>query len=479
VDHEAEILEACKQDLGKSAFETQLSEIDWLKDDLVFMSKNLEKWAKDEKAEDIPMMHFFMRPIIRKEPLGCVLVIGAFNFPFNLALSPFVGAIAGGNTVIVKPSEQASASAAVMEKIVASSMDPSCYRVIQGAVPQTQALLAEKWDKIFFTGSANVGKIVAKAAAPTMTPVTLELGGRNPAIVTKKADMRIVARRLLWGKTMNAGQVCISHNYTLVDEEVLPTLIAELKVAMDEFFPDGALASPDYGRIVNAQHFLRIKKMLDSTSGKIVMGGTMDATQNFIEPTVIQVSSPSDSLIAEESFGPLLPILPVPNIDSAIHIANSVQSTPLGLYAFGSPIETAKILQQTRSGGATINDSLAHGVIPTLAFGGVGESGSGAHRGKASFDCFVHRRSIASTPGWLERMLEIRYPPFKGKYGQFKRISGMGPDFDREGNRIGFWRARALLRYMLTLGSGSVSEGAGRAIGVAIVALALKRLGLI
>jgi beta-apo-4'-carotenal oxygenase len=469
VDHEAEIIEACKQDLRKSFFETQLSEIKWVENDIIFVSKNLEKWAKDEKPGDIPLMHYFMSPRIRKDPLGCVLIIGPFNFPINLTLGPLVGAIAGGNTVIIKPSEQAPASAAVMQKILTTSLDPSCYRVINGGIPETQALLAEKWDKIFFTGSANVGKIIAKAAAPSLTPVTLELGGRNPAIVTKRADIHLVARRLLWGKILNAGQVCISQNYILVDKDVASTLVAELKDVMVEFFPDGAKQSPDYGRIISPQQFSRIKKMLDSTSGKIVIGGTMDAEQKFIEPTVIEVSDPSDPLITDESFGPLIPIMPVENLDEAIRIANSVQATPLGLYPFGSKDEVAKILREVRSGGASVNDAFAHGIIPTLAFGGVGDSGSGAYRGRASFDCFVHRRSMTSTPGWLEKWLAVRYPPYKGKYEQYARMSVSKPDFDREGNiRFG------LTRYILTLGSGNVEGGAIRAALLAALAVALQ-----
>ncbi len=433
------------------------------------MSNNLKKWAKDEKPDDIPLMNYFMSPRIRKDPLGCVLIIGPFNFPINLTLGPLVGAIAGGNTAIVKPSEQAPASAAIMQKILATSVDPSCYRVINGGIPETQALLAEKWDKIFFTGSANVGKIVAKAAAPTLTPVTLELGGRNPAIVTKKADIHLVARRLLWGKTFNAGQVCISQNYILVDKDVVPTLIAELKSAMLDFFPDGAKQSSDYGRIVSSQQFSRIKKMLDNTSGKIVIGGTMDAEQKFIEPTVIEVSDPSDSLITEESFGPLIPILPVENLDEAIRIANSVHATPLGLYPFGSKDEVEKVLQEVRSGGASVNDAFVHGIIPTLAFGGVGDSGSGTYRGRSSFDCFVHRRSVTTTPGWLERLLAVRYPPYKGKYEQYARMSVLKPNFDREGN-VKF----SLLRYLLTLGAESPKRGALRAALVAALTVALK-----
>jgi beta-apo-4'-carotenal oxygenase len=384
-----------------------------------------------------------------------------------------IGAISAGNTVVLKPSEQTPNCAAVMQKIMEEALDPESYICVQGGIPETSALLDQKWDKIFFTGSARTAKIISQAAAKTLTPVALELGGRNPAFVTKKADPRLAARRLLWSKTLNAGQVCISQNYILVDKEIAPSLISELRVALKEFYPDGAKKSADYSRIVNTASFNRIKKMLDNTSGKIVIGGTMDAEQLFIEPTVVEVSDPKDSLLVDESFGPLIPILPVENLDQALSIANEIHETPLGVYAFGSKAETDKILAGTRSGGASVNDGFFHGVIPTLAFGGVGDSGTGAYRGKASFDCFTHHRSITSTPNWMERLLAVRYPPFAGtdKLKQFNKMGLLKPDFDRQGNKkVG------LLWSLLTLGSGSVSKGALRAVLVACGCVVLKVL---
>ena len=319
-----------------------------------------------------------------------------------------IGAIAAGCTAVLKPSESAPAAAAVVQKIVETALDPSAYAIVQGAIPETTALLEQKWDKIFYTGGASVAKIISKKAAETLTPVTLELGGKNPAIVTKNADMRLAARRLLWGKTVNAGQVCVSQNYILIDQSVLPAFLAEMKKAMAEFYTQGSKASNDYGRVVNTRKFQRLKKMIDSSSGRILLGGGMDEADLFIEPTVIQVDSHTDSLLADESFGPLIPILPVPDLDTAIRIANDVSETPLGLYPFGTKKETNRILNETRSGGATVNDSFFHASIPTLAFGGVGDSGQGSYRGKASFDCFSHRRSIVTTPGWMESLISIR-----------------------------------------------------------------------
>lgn len=275
-------------------------------------------------------------------------------------------------------------------------------------MPETTALMEEKWDKIFYTGGYNVAKIIAKKAAETLTPVTLELGGKNPAIVTKNADMRLAARRLLWGKTLNAGQVCVSQNYILIEESVLPSFLSDFKKAIAEFFPGGAKAAQDYGRIVNERQFQRLKKMVDESGGKILLGGQMDEKELFIEPTVVQVSSPNDSMLVDESFGPLIPILPVKDLDSAIRIANEVSVTPLGLYPFGTNKETKRILDETRSGGASVNDAFFHASIPTLPFGGVGESGQGSYRGRSSFECFTHRRSIVKTPGWMEGLLAVR-----------------------------------------------------------------------
>ncbi|KAF2704651.1 aldehyde dehydrogenase [Pleomassaria siparia CBS 279.74] len=438
-DNENLVLEACKKDLGKPAFETYLTELSWCMNDIVFMSNNLARFAKDEVAEDIPFTNKLLGPRIVKDPLGTVLIIGAYNFPIQLSLGPLIGAIAAGCTAVLKPSESSPHAAAVLQKIIAQSLDPSCYTCIQGAVPETTALLDQKWDKIFYTGSAGVGTIIAKKAAETLTPVTLELGGRNPAIITKNADPRLAARRLLWAKTMNAGQVCVSQNFTMVDKEMLQPFLKECKVALQEFYPQGARQSPDYGRIVNLRQFQRLKKMVDDSNGKIVLGGTMDEADLFIEPTFVLVDSVQDSMIKDESFGPLLPILAIENLDEAIAIANEVHDTPLGLYPFGTKAEMEKVLSQTRSGGASFNDGFFHASIPTLAFGGVGSSGSGAYRGKASFDCFTHRRSVTRTPTWLEGMLDVRYPPYTlAKQKKLQGMNDLKPNFDREGRTIGW-----------------------------------------
>ncbi|KAK4214641.1 Aldehyde/histidinol dehydrogenase [Rhypophila decipiens] len=444
-DYKDELLTALMNDLHKSTYEALLTELEWVKNDCLFMIKNLEKFAKEEKMPKgaVPATFSLMGFRQRKEPLGAVLIIGPYNYPVQLLLAPLVGAIGAGCTAVIKPSELTPSCAMVMKEMIEKRMDPNGFAVVNGAIPETNALMNEKWDKVFFTGSAQVGAIIAKKAAETLTPVCLELGGKNPAFVTKNANLAMAAKRLLWGKTMNAGQVCMSQNYVLVDREVVPTFIEFLKIAYKEMFPNGAKASPDLARIVNKRHFARLKKMLDDTKGKIVMGGELDESELYIEPTAVLVDSTDDSMMQEESFGPIFSIYPVFTLDQAIAIANSVHRTPLSLYAFGSKAENKKILDSTISGGASINDSFQHGSLNTVPFGGVGDSGWGAYRGKASFDCFTHVRVLAETPYWADFLLRIRYMPFDWKrFNTFRKMTTQKPDFDRNGvvtKGLGYW----------------------------------------
>ncbi|RKF64843.1 Beta-apo-4'-carotenal oxygenase [Erysiphe neolycopersici] len=472
-DYSASLVEACKQDLGKPTFETFVTEIDWCKNDILFVTQNLKKWMKDESAPDISLSNWFVKPKIRKDPLGTALVIGAFNFPVQLAIGPFIGLIAAGCTGVLKPSEVSPATASVLKVIFEKYLDPSAFAIVNGAIPETTALLNEKWDKIFYTGNTEVGTIIAKKAAETLTPVCLELGGINPAIITKNADPYLAARRLLWGKLMNAGQVCISQNYILVEKDILPSFVEHLRSTLNEFYPNGMKNSPDFGRIVNQRHFLRIKKMLEGTRGKILLGGGVDEADNYIEITVVEVSDIDDSLIANESFGPLIPILAFDGVDEAIKIANSVHSTPLGFYPFGSKNETDKMLNEITSGGASVNDAFFHGSIPTLAFGGVGYSGQGAYRGKASFDTFTHRRSITNTPNWMERLLNVRYPPYEGKLAKLRAMNPSKPNFDRnckEIKNLKYWTG-----LLLSLGSDSIKSALIKWAAIVIIVLFVKR----
>jgi len=253
----------------------------------------------------------------------------------------------------------------------------------------------------------------------------------------------------------------------------LPLFIEQLKIAMKEFYPNGTKSSPDYARIVNKRHFLRIKKMLDDTRGKILIGGEVDESQNYIDITVVQVEDEKDSMIVDESFGPLMPILAIDSVEDAIRIANSVHSTPLGLYPFGTKAETNKILNEVTSGGASVNDAFFHGSMPTFAFGGVGDSGQGAYRGQASFDTFTHRRSMVTTPGWMEGLLAVRYPPYAGKLAKFRQTSELKPNFDRDGNEVkglGYW-----LKFVLSLGGESTRSVLGRWVFAVLVAVGAKK----
>lgn len=343
-DFKPSFVAALDQDLRKGGYEAVFTEIDWVKNDCMFMINNLETFAKTQKLKypDVPATYSMMNFRVKKEPLGTVLIIGPYNFPVQLVLAPLVGAIGAGCTAVIKPSELTPACAMVMKEIIETRLDRNAFAVVNGGIPETNALMEEKWDKIFFTGSAQVGSIIARKAAETLTPVCLELGGKNPAFVTKKANLALAARRLMWGKTLNAGQVCMSHNYVLVDKDVVDTFIDFLKVAYKEMFPNGAKASVDLARIVNARHFTRIKKMLDETKGKIVMGGQMDESELFIEPTAVLVDSLDDPMMQEESFGPIFSIYPVNTLDEALNIANEVHRTPLALMAFGDKSETGR-----------------------------------------------------------------------------------------------------------------------------------------
>ena len=341
-DYKQALLDALKLDLNKSPHDATVTEVDWVIADCMYCIKHLEEWVKDDKNVDVALSYAMLKPRIKKEPLGPALIIGAYNFPVNLNMCPMIGAIAAGCTCVLKPSESAPATAMVLAEIIAKYLDPEAYACVNGRIPESTALLNEKWEKIFYTGGVNVAKIISKKAAETLTPVTLELGGKNPAFVSKNADVALAARRLLWGKTVNAGQVCISHNYVLCHREVVDSFVKMLNITYNEFFPQGAKASPDLARVVNTAQFDRMKKMLDNTKGKIVMGGEMDRDELFIAPTAVLVDSADDSMVQEESFGPIWAILPYDDLDDAIKLVNNVDSTPLSLVTFGSKVENEK-----------------------------------------------------------------------------------------------------------------------------------------
>ncbi|KAI0206729.1 Aldehyde/histidinol dehydrogenase [Astrocystis sublimbata] len=457
-DYTPKILAALKQDIGKANGEAILNEVHFSISDLDLALKKLKTWVKDDTDLDYPLTFVPLKPHIRKEPLGAVLIIGPYNFPFMLNICPLIGAISAGCTAVIKPSESAPATAMVIKEMVEDRLDPGSFYVVNGAVPETTAVLNEKWEKIFYTGGPVVARIIAKKAAETLTPVALELGGKNPAFVSQAANLALTARRLMWGKCNNAGQVCISHNYVCAERDVVDDFIKYINASGKEFFPDGPQASPDYGRIVNERQFDRIKGMLDNTKGKIVMGGETDRSDLYIAPTAVLVDSVDDPMMANESFGPIWAIYPVDDVNEAIKVMNRVDPTPLSLMTFGSKAENEQILNNVTSGGATINDSYMHGCVSTLPFGGVGESGTGAYHGRASFDCFTHRRTVVSTPNWIDKLLRVRYLPHSpSELRQFVWMNSRKPDFDREGRVLkgpSYW-----LWLIFGLG-GSTAKGA-------------------
>lgn len=340
-DFTPKIQAALKQDLNKSAHDATFSEIAFNDQDLTFIIKHLKSWAKDEKAE-YPITFAPLKPRIRKEPLGPVLIIGTYNFPFMLNFGPLIGAIAAGCPALVKPSENAPATAVVFKELVETYLDRSAYKVVLGAVPETTVLLGQRWGKIMYTGNTTVARIVLRKAAENLTPVALELGGKNPAFITRATDLALAARRLMWGKTIAAGQVCMSHNYVLVERSLVDGFIKHVNAVSKDFFPEGPLNCQDYCRVINERQFDRMKNMLDTTSGKIVLGGETDRDRLLIAPTAVLVDSSDDIMVREESFGPIWAILPYDNLDDAIKVANDVDSTPLSLMAFGSDSENQK-----------------------------------------------------------------------------------------------------------------------------------------
>ncbi|GAO18085.1 uncharacterized protein UV8b_07330 [Ustilaginoidea virens] len=434
VDYAPLIEEALMKDMGKSKFEAHLTEMDWVKNEAINVANKLTTWAKDESIVDLPIMYWPMRPRIRNEPLGQILMIGSFNYPFQLNMTPLIGAIAAGNCAVVKPSELSPHSAMIIKKIMDEYLDTDCYFCVNGGIEETQHVLNHKFDKVMFTGGRKTGAIIATKAAQSLTPCLLELGGRNPAFITKNADVKLAARRLLWQKCLNAGQLCLSHNYVLIDRSVLDGFVAEINNQYRVFMPNGSKES-DLSRIVNKSHFDRLIKMLSNTKGKVVMGGSSDAEKLWIEPTAVLVDSIHDSMMVEETFGPIWSILPFDDLDQAIEIANTVDPTPLALFTFGSDAENKKVLDNVTSGGATINDAFFHATMNATPFGGVGGSGQGSYHGYYSFKAFSHQRVIAQVPKWAEMVLRVRYMPYSfSELDRYRMLNAPAPNFDRDGN---------------------------------------------
>lgn len=406
---EAEICAALYEDLGKPTLEAALAEVLVVRKEALAAADSLEDWTAPEKVPT-PVFAQPGRSTIQREPLGLVLIIGAWNYPFHLTMLPLIGAIAAGNCAIVKPSEVAPATSALLARLLPRYLDPDCIRVVEGAVDETTALLRERFDHIFYTGNGTVGRIVMRAAAEHLTPVTLELGGKSPCIVDERVKLTTAARRIAWGKFWNAGQTCVAPDYVLVHERIHDALVDALRATLREFYGDDPRQSPDYSRIVNARHHQRLVRLLDRRSGTVAVGGQHDVDDRYIAPTIL-TEVPSDApVMADEIFGPILPVLKISGADEAVAFVNA-RPKPLALYVFSSEAAFCDtILERTSSGGASVNHVWMHLANPHLPFGGVGESGMGAYHGRSSFECFSHHRSVLRKPFLLDPPLA--YPPY-------------------------------------------------------------------
>ncbi|CDO57169.1 hypothetical protein DV113_002347 [Geotrichum candidum] len=448
--------ETLKLDLNKSSLEANLSEIAYVLKEIYYFIDNLDRLAEPESAP----IEFFMRPStanIEKHPLGTVLVISPWNYPVLLSLSPVASAIAAGNTVVLKVSELSPHTSRTIVMLLQAHLDPEIFVGITGAIPESTALLKEKFDKIMYTGNGNVGRVVARAATNNLTPVILELGGKSPAIITKNANLYLAARRLLWGKQMNAGQTCVAPDYILIEESIKDSFIKELKLAHDEFYPNDLDKDTEwYGHIINKKHYNRLKEILNTTKGKIVVGGGTDDSSKFIAPTFIEGITSTDSLMQDEIFGPLIGIITVADVDEAITFIEREHDTPLALYIFSNDVkEQREIVSKTRSGAVGINDPMVHVSLMNAPFGGVGQSGYGAYHGKDGFEAFSHRRTVFSQSAIIEPLFGMRYPPYnKSKETQY-RLVAMPPKpwFARKGPvRKSLFRRLFTLRNILFLG---------------------------
>lgn len=409
--YESKITEALQADLGKHPFESYTSEIGFVRHSITHTMKRLKKWAKPKKVKT-PLTLFPSKSMIRYEPYGTVLIIGPFNYPFQLLIEPLIGAIAAGNCVVLKPSELVPNVSAVITEMMETTFDSSYIRSVEGGIETNTSLIHAPFDYIFFTGSVPVGRIVMEAAAKNLVPVTLELGGKSPVLVDKSADVKAAAKRILWGKTLNSGQTCVAPDYLMVHEEIKTDLIDEMKQTLSAFYGQKMEDNKDYGRIVSDRHFTRLNTILEKEKDQIIFGGATNSDTRFMEPTLIEANWASPSM-EDEIFGPLLPLLTYRDLDEAIQSINKL-SKPLALYLFTSDKQVEeKVLTEISSGGVCINNTVTHLANPDLPFGGVGNSGMGAYHGENSFITFSHKKSVLKTSTKIN--VPLLFPPYNDK----------------------------------------------------------------
>ncbi|HDJ3326708.1 TPA: aldehyde dehydrogenase [Staphylococcus aureus] len=415
--YEIDILEALYTDLGKNKVEAYATEIGITLKSIKNARKELKNWTKTKNV-DTPLYLFPTKSYIKKEPYGTVLIIAPFNYPFQLVFEPLIGAIAAGNTAIIKPSELTPNVARVIKRLINETFDANYIEVIEGGIEETQTLIHLPFDYVFFTGSENVGKIVYQAASENLVPVTLEMGGKSPVIVDETANIKVASERICFGKFTNAGQTCVAPDYILVHESVKDDLITALSKTLREFYGQNIQQSPDYGRIVNLKHYHRLTSLLNSAQMNIVFGGHSDEDERYIEPTLLDHVTNDSAIMQEEIFGPILPILTYQSLDEAIAFIHQ-RPKPLSLYLFSEDENaTQRVINELSFGGGAINDTLMHLANPKLPFGGVGASGMGRYHGKYSFDTFTHEKSYIFKSTRLESGVHL--PPYKGKFKYIK-----------------------------------------------------------
>lgn len=414
-ENEQSIIEALQADLNKSEFEAYSTEIGVVLTEIRFILKHLRTWMKPKRVKT-PITHFGSRSYIYPEPYGVTLIISPWNFPFQLTMLPLIGAIAAGNCATIKPSEFTPETSGLLQRLISDIFPESYISVIQGEVETSTALLAEEFDYIFFTGNPHVGKIVMKAAAKHLTPITLELGGKSPCIVHEDANVKVAAKRIAWGKFMNAGQTCVAPDYLYVHHKIKDKFLDYFMKEANSLYGKQALENRDYTRIVSKRHFNRLIELLDH--GQTILGGEFDETKLTIEPTVLTDVTWEDPIMQEEIFGPILPVL---EYDQLSEVLDGIQHypNPLALYLFTESRRVEEeVLHTVPFGGGCINDTIYHIVSPYLPFGGVGTSGKGAYHGKASFDTFSHQKSVLKQTTLFD--IPFRYPNVKNGLRKIK-----------------------------------------------------------
>ncbi len=415
--NESQIHQAIKEDLGKSSFESYMCETGLTLSEITYMERHLRSFSR-EKRVLTPLAQFHSRSFRKPSPYGVVLIMSPWNYPFLLTMEPLVDALAAGNTVILKPSAYSPCTSALIEKLISQCFDPAHVAVVTGGRSENTCLLNEHFDYIFFTGSQAVGRQVMKKAAEHLTPVTLELGGKSPCIVEKTANLKLAAKRIVFGKFLNCGQTCVAPDYILCDPSVREPLIEELKKQICRQYGSAPLTSSGYGKIINEKHFNRVCGLIDSA--KTVCGGGSDPKTLKIEPTILDAVTWEDPCMQEEIFGPVLPVLTYASLEDAIQTIN-LRAHPLALYLFTADKSAVrKVTARCSFGGGCINDTIIHLATSEMGFGGFGESGMGAYHGKAGFDTFSHYKSIVDKKTWMD--LPMRYQPYQEFYGKLIRM---------------------------------------------------------